>query len=167
MLAGHTRSHGLNGAAYKVKHGLMMRTALVSREVSAKRSKILTKRPIHSVSALAKARSIYVRPRLNLNTEEERNERGKCLAQTAYRIILLAREIGHIPSKSEIAAAGIGQQSMLRAARAFGAKTHNEAMAMAGLPVNSKGHKKKWEEPMAWPKEYFRVDDIALEQRRS
>ena len=101
------------------------------------------------------------------------------MAQTLFRVQMLALELGHTPTEAEMRERGI-TDSVLRAR--FG--THREAILAAGLKPNTQGGgnaiqplpadfpskeeiKRRWEAPMDWNPDYFKLKpEDAFSMRR-
>ncbi len=131
--------HGDMGVEeYKRKHGLALTSSLINFKGRSQRALVMNRnRPSDNPNFRA-ARS-KVKPAAKLNSEEERNSKGTCLAQTAFKIVMLAKKLGHTPSTRELIQAGIGPHDLQKAAKAFGCETHNDAIRMIGLPEIKRG----------------------------
>lgn len=174
-LTTHLKKHHVGVEQYKLKHGLNVRTGLVSlknrkaRAAVAMRTVATVGTPMtrgdlrFSVAATATARREACAARPNKRWAERNNNIGRCGAQLLFRIQLRAAEIGHTPTTYELAEAGMPLSSIIAE---FG--SHNQAIAAAGLVENIRGHSPKrplpagfpskeilMESRMPWPKEYF------------
>lgn len=182
-LGNHIKAHGLKRREYNLRFGLRERAPLSSMAIREKHRSLATRAHrkggnLHCVQPeLNVAAIIAANKRRNGPSGELNNEHAKCLAQCLFRLQTMAAELGHTPTDAERSKVGIGSSVLI--AR-FGSV--DRAMRIAGLIPNREGNmsvnpipegfpskdeiRKKWDAPMPWPKDYFEVGHIALEQRR-
>jgi hypothetical protein len=189
MLGKHIKTHTLGRVDYNQRHGLRNKTKLTGpKKLQSMKETGLATRRANGTTGWAGGRSS---PTTNRSSHaaifspdshnEARNERNRCTAQLIYRIQVTAAQIGHTPSATDLRAAGVRVEVV---ERRFGNLTR--AMMAAGLNPNATGRpagtedrrknlpenfptiaeiKRRWNERMPWPSEYFSAADIALEQR--
>jgi len=182
-LGNHIKAHGMSRREYNQRFGLRDRCPLSSPSIREKHRNLASGRYAlgGNLRRVSKEKSIAAVIASNSNrkrgkTAELDNEEARCLAQSLFRLQLLAAQVGHTPTETERRAIGLG--SPVLCAR-FGST--ERAMRLIGLTPNREGGnelsplpceypdedsiRKKWESPMPWPKEYFDVGLIALERR--
>ena len=188
-MGNHVKAHGIKRADYNERHGLRVRSPLSGLSVRQKHRTLATKAfeqggNLNQVDVEkknnARVENNKRRAGVTGNTAEYDNERSRCMAQSLFRIQVLAAQTGHTPTSQELAHIGLGSTMLVSR---FGSV--EKAMLRAGLEPNAGGQlakpipagfptqeelerrRKKWESPMEWPKDYFNVDSIAIEQRRA
>ena len=158
-----TKSHDMDLREYRAAHGIRGSSALCGlriRESHRVCAKALT---VPGKGILSPKRPHPARPRAK--SDEWRNEQSRCNAQLLFRIQTTAAQVGHTPSKSDLKAYGLHQTTIRNAFGSIG-----RAMREAGLEPNGQGKttdlprgfptkdeiKKRWEERMPWPEDYFK-----------
>jgi len=141
-LATHiVKKHGLNARAYKMKHGLRAKTALVSERMRVERSRRITARNSadteghreNTLQGWIMARRRRQPPKKQY--AEYRNQNGSCAAQLLERIKQVATKLGHTPSERELMLAGISRTSVLRT---LNVKSIDALMSLADLVPNGR-----------------------------
>lgn len=136
-LSGHVHAHKMLPREYKIKHGLRLKTAMVSEDVlqrlrqSGSRATPGSANHLSSIrpSAIA-ASAASMRSRSGSLRYEMRNENGTCHAQVVSRIREIARSLGRIPGRDDLRRHGIHEKSLCRL---FNVKTVDQVTRLLGL----------------------------------
>ncbi len=186
-MGNHIKQHGIKRVEYNLKYGLRERSPLSGLNVRTKHRVLATAAfqrggNLARVDPDKKSQAIVATNKRSAgtsgNTTEYDNERGRCMAQSLFRIQMLAAQTGHTPTSAELAAIGLGSTQLVTR---FGSV--DAAMRLAELEPNRDGKpamsvpiafsrneaeiKAKWESRMEWPKEYFDSGSVALERSGS
>jgi len=132
------RMHGISVPAYKTKHGLRHKTALVGEKSRISRSQRMTAQIAANperhretmLRALALAWKSNNRGGQRRPQSERRNERRCCTAQLVHDVRELADRLGRTPTGAEIAEAGISRNSCCYA---MNVKTVASVVSLANL----------------------------------
>ena len=175
-LGNHIRAkHSINKAEYNRLHGLRPSSPISSLGTRAKHRVVAKQhggpgRGVQSREAReAVKRSTIARTGKSVTPRvvENHNLKARCTAQMLFRIQVLAATIGHTPTHQDIRECD--QLSLGAIESRFGGT--DEAMIQAGLDPNTNNRlrplpndfpsraqlKKKWEEEMPWPEDYFSI----------
>ncbi len=98
----HIRSHDENVAAYKLKHGLVVRTKLTSQETSAMFSEKIRAQGTREKRIAALRASTKTGVHQKRNDFESRNVKNKCNAQVLYTIRNFMIKFGREPVIREL-----------------------------------------------------------------
>ena len=163
-LGWHLRSHGIKPREYKAKHGIRQSSALAGLRIRKTHFELAKRLTIQGKGILStKTRH----PRPIAKSAEWHNQNSRCNAQLLFRLQVVAATVGHTPNRADLRASGVHHSTLQRA---FG--SIENAMRLAELEPNGRGKssplprafpplseiKKKWNERMPWPKEYFEVE---------
>jgi len=110
-------AHGLRARDYKIRHGLLIKSALVSEGVrvsaSVKSPELIAKFVAAGQSAATRAKLAAAERLVGRKSVEKKNESGRCHAQLLFRVQTLATRIGRTPTAVELREAGIHVSSLL------------------------------------------------------
>lgn len=105
-------AHGLTAREYRIRYGFLSNQPLCGKSVSANNRKnglaslargTLPKTPARSVTWKSKSRAKRMRTRnRNPKTEQVQNVNGTCDAQLARRYLILADELGSVPTWEQL-----------------------------------------------------------------
>jgi ROS/MUCR transcriptional regulator protein len=132
-------THKLASLAYKLRHGINVKSPICAPSFSAIRGK-QHKPTAEQTAVLVEAGRLHKRLYGNNLTNrvghnyERANATNRCQAQTLFRIQLLAADLGHTPSSDEMCAVGLDQPLLVRN---FG--NRRKAVEIAGLEPRPTG----------------------------
>ena len=178
-LGTHIKHHKITKAMYAAKHGLRINGALSSIGTRLKQSLnavAMFKRGISNVGQKGVAIGGLPKGQRALPTFELHNERGRCAAQLIFKLQTLAAKLRHTPTQANLHANGLSRTVIVQR---FGSM--RAALALAGLNANKNGEnlpmplpvtfptkeeiRRRFNERMAWPSDYFDAGVRALERR--
>lgn len=159
-------AHGISSRDYRLRHGLRLDGGLMSRSSSHIRAKLSKRAMPKTLGDKVNGAQMVRQPGQHVGRKrvEGRNEDGRCRAQLAFRLQLLAAGIGHTPSQAELREAGLLAQlrsmfgSCTQACVYVGLTPNISSRADLGKRPLPKGFPSKDElecARMPWPKEYF------------
>lgn len=127
----HCRVHGFSAAAYKLEFGLTLRTSLESLSIRTRKSQFAaTPEHVDSLRKMLKDNPRRTPRGAQRQNMGKRNLRGRCQAQTLYKIARLSAELDRNPTYTEMRANGLDPAAIVRD---FGKRPMKEIFAMAGV----------------------------------
>lgn len=135
-LGNHVLVHDLTSREYKAKHGINLRSSMISRSASAALSRAARGRGIFFKGIRGNRSGSRPRARGTASQTkfELRNIRGTCRAQLIHRLNKLSEDLGRNPSSRDMKAAGLGS-----AEKILGTGWTNELRKLAGLEPLGRG----------------------------
>lgn len=136
--------HKLSGSDYKRRHGLRLRSSLISRKLASDIAQNLRARAggntMHGFRSGHTPKASAPRALRQAHNWEKKNEDGRCRAQLIFKIQTLAARLQHTPTVAEMDSAGINHCSLRQV---FDGLPTNAIVEMAGLKPNVQGNSRE------------------------